>query len=140
MEKQDLVTEHEAPDSVTTKITNSAYNEGGGSAGTWTMTERREVTFTNLDCVIVIAISIFVMYTFYQSQSKRRRKARSTTTTSIHAIVGMDFEMVGDENAQQVFSSDAIVDAEKARRSSSRRDSRRRSVDSANKPLQLQDV
>eukprot|EP00985_Skeletonema_marinoi_P019718 scaffold11423_cov139-Skeletonema_marinoi.AAC.1 len=104
------------------------------------MTER-EVTFTTLDCIIVIAISIFVMYTFYQSQSKRRRKARSTTTTSIPAIVDtMDFEMVGDENAQQVFSSDAIVDAEKARRSSSRRDNRRRSVDSANKPLQLQDV
>ena len=140
MEKQDLVTEHEAPDSVTTKITNSAYNGGGGSAGTWTMTER-EVTFTSLDCVIVIAISIFVMYTFYQSQSKRRRKARSTTTYSFPAIVDtMDFEMVGDENAQQVFSSDAIVDAEKARRSSSRRDNRRRSVDSANKPLQLQDV
>jgi len=139
MEKQDLVTEHEAPDSVTTKITNSAYNEGGGSTGNWTMTER-EVTFTSLDCIIVIAISIFVMYTFYQSQSKRRRKERSTTTTSIHAIVDMDFEMVGDENAQQVFSSDAIVDAEKARRSSSRRDNRRRSVDSANKPLQLQDV
>lgn len=126
------------------KTTNSAYNEGGISGYTCTMTQG-EIVFATLACFFVVIVVVFAMYAF--NQRRRRHKvgvyvdeSRSISTSIPSIEHTMNFSssienrrfINGEENARQMFSSPAIEDAEIAGSSSSSwRDYRRRSVDSA---------
>ena len=118
-EQEDFVTDFAAPDnSVTTKIT--AY--------TAAMTQR-EVAVIDLNCFIVIAASIFAVCIICRSQRKRSLAIPDFVYTPTLDVE--DGRLMGEVNDPPLFSSDAIVEAERARRSSLS-ENRRRSIDSAN--------
>lgn len=119
-ERQGFVAKFDGPDNgVMTKIT--AFN-------TWAMAQR-EAAIIYLNCFIVLAVFIFAVCIICRSQRKRRSNAIPDFEYTPVAV-DFDFEMMGEVN-EPLFSSDAFLDAERARRSSLS-ENRRRSIDSAN--------
>ena len=123
---------------------NSVYD--GDSSGSWWTLTQGDVVFVTLACFVIVSVAIFAAYAAYRRNRRNidyfddddlprdYREMDCNYTNYNNLIEDKKFMMSEEVEQPNLFSSHAIVDAgnERGRRSSSSwRDSRRRSVDSA---------
>ena len=132
MEEQAALIMTNAPSAFT--ASSDGYSDASVGEGKqremWTQSQR-DSGIVKLNYLLVIIVSIYAMY-IYRSRKRRVQKDEATSPAPKIGDYTADIEdgdfIMGDETGQQIFSSQAIMDAEKNRWTSSLGE-RRRSVD-----------